>query len=95
LLDRAAKNLAGLLEISRVEAGLQTVGWLGGGIDGESAAKAAAARNVEVTPLSRFSVGRATREGLQLGFAAVDTREIRRGVVELGVALEGVAKTTR
>jgi GntR family transcriptional regulator/MocR family aminotransferase len=95
LLASAAKNLAGLLEISKVEAGLQTVGWLCGGIDGESAAKAAAARSVEMTPLSSFSRGRATREGLQLGFAAVDTREIRRGVVELGVALEGVAKTSR
>jgi hypothetical protein len=29
-----------------VEAGLQTAGWLGGGIDAESAAAAAAKRNV-------------------------------------------------
>ena len=52
LLEGARERLAGLLEIPDVEAGLQTVGWLCDGIDGESAAKAAAARDVEVTPLS-------------------------------------------
>jgi GntR family transcriptional regulator / MocR family aminotransferase len=93
LLEAARQRLAGLLEISDVEAGLQTVGWLCGGIDGESAAKAAASRNVEVTPLSRYSRGRMAREGLQLGFAAMDANEIRRGVQELAAALEGESKT--
>jgi GntR family transcriptional regulator/MocR family aminotransferase len=88
LLECARQRLAGLLEISGVEAGLQTAGWLCGGIDGESVARAAAERAVEVTPLSRYSRGRLAREGLQLGFAAVDTHEIRRGAQELAVALE-------
>jgi GntR family transcriptional regulator/MocR family aminotransferase len=88
LLESARERLRGLLEISSVEAGLQTAGWLGRGIGGEWAAKAAAARDVEVTPLSRYSRGSLTREGLQLGFAAVDPDEIRRGVRELAVALE-------
>ncbi len=92
LLEAARQRLSGLLEISPVEAGLQTVGWLCGGIEGEAAAEAAAARGVEVTPLSRYSRGHLAREGLQLGFAAVDAREIRRGVRELAVALEGESK---
>jgi DNA-binding transcriptional MocR family regulator len=58
-----------------------------GGIDGGSAAKAAATRDVEVIPLSRYSRGRVAQEGLQLGFAAVDAGEIRRGVRELAVSL--------
>ena len=90
LLQSARERLAGLLDISSVEAGLQTVGWLRGGITGESAARAAAARNVEVTALSRYTRGRSTREGLQLGFAAVDPREIERGVRELAAALEAI-----
>src|SRR5262245_6471086 len=89
LLEAARQRLAGLLEISGVEAGLQTAGWLCAGIGGESAARAAAARGVEVIPLSRHSRGPVTREGLQLGFAAVDAREIRRGVRELAAVLEG------
>ncbi|HWS70574.1 MAG TPA: PLP-dependent aminotransferase family protein [Thermoanaerobaculia bacterium] len=86
LIDSARERLAGFLEISEVQAGLQTVGWLRDGIDGESAAIAAAAHNVEVTPLSRYTRGRVGREGLQLGFAAIDAREIRRGVRELAMA---------
>jgi GntR family transcriptional regulator/MocR family aminotransferase len=92
LLEGARQRLAGLLETPDVEAGLQTVGWLCGGIDGESAARAAAARDVDVTPLSESSRGRLARDGVQLGFAAVDEAEIRRGVRELAAALEGMAK---
>jgi GntR family transcriptional regulator/MocR family aminotransferase len=88
LMESSRQRLAGLLEISNIEAGLQTVGWLCNGIDAESIAKAAATREVEVTPLSRYNRGRMAQEGLQLGFAAVDASEIRRGVRELAVALE-------
>ncbi len=87
LLDGARQKLAGLLEISNIEAGLQTVGWLSNGVSGEDATRAAAKRGVEVIPLSWFSRGRLAREGLQLGFAAVDAREIRRGAQELAIAL--------
>jgi GntR family transcriptional regulator/MocR family aminotransferase len=88
LVGCAKQRMAGLLQISGVEAGLQTAGWLDGGLDGESAAVAAARRGVEVTPLSRYSQGALAREGLQLGFAAVDSKEIWRGVRELSIALE-------
>ncbi|HEY8020934.1 MAG TPA: PLP-dependent aminotransferase family protein, partial [Thermoanaerobaculia bacterium] len=71
LLERAREQLAGLLEISEVEAGLQTAGRLVCGLDGAAAAKAAARRDVEVTPLSRYARGGVARDGLQLGFAAV------------------------
>ena len=95
LMECAREKLADFLEISEIEAGLQTVGWLRAGMDGESATRAAAARGVEVFPLSRYSRGRLTREGLQLGFAAVDTREIRRGVQDLATALEGESKASQ
>jgi len=77
-----------LLEISSIEAGLQTVGWLSGGIDAESAAAAAARRNVDVVPLDHYSQGKIMPYGLQLGFAALEVKEIRRGVRDLGIALE-------
>ena len=95
LLDGARRRLAGLLDISAVEAGLQTAGWLRDGLDGESVARAAAARGVEVTPLGRYSRRRMAREGLVLGFAAVDEAEIARGVGELATALEMEARTRR
>lgn len=88
LLESARQRLAGLLEISTVEAGLHTVGWLREGIDEEAATEAAARREVEVVPLSVHRRGRLERAGLQLGFAAVDAGEIRRGVRELAAALQ-------
>lgn len=88
LLESARQSLAGLLEISELEAGLQTTGWLCGKVGGAAAAAAAARRRVEVTPLSRYSRSPLAREGVVLGFAAVDVREIRRGVRELAIALE-------
>ena len=94
LLESARQRLAGLLEISGVEAGLQTAGFLCAGLDGESAADAAAKRNVEVIPLSRYRLGGVVPEGLQLGFASVDSQEIRRGVRELAIALESRWKTS-
>lgn len=89
LLGHARQKLDGLLEISNIEAGLQTMGWFCNGIDGASAVKAAANRGIDVTLLSSYTRGRSAREGLQLGFAAIDPREIRRGVTELAIALEG------
>lgn len=94
LLESAGERLSGLLELSAVEAGLQTAGRLSPGLDGESVARAAAARNVEVVPLGRFYRSHRPVEGLQLGFAAVEPREIRRGVSELGAALEEESRAT-
>jgi GntR family transcriptional regulator/MocR family aminotransferase len=90
LLKAARERLQGEVEISNVEAGLQTIGWLRGGIKAESVERAAAERNVEVRPLSRYAYGRAPRNGIVLGFAAVEPRELRRGVEELARVLEGV-----
>ena len=88
LLECAQERMAGLLEISGVEAGLQTAAWLHKGLNGESVAAAAAERGVEVTPLSRYCHRPLEREGLQLGFAAIDSKEIRRGVRDLSSTLE-------
>jgi len=88
LVESVRERLGGLLELSSVEAGLRTVGWLQGGISAERAARAAAERDVEAVPLSRCAYGRSPRNGLLLGFAAVDKKELRRGVEELARALE-------
>ena len=90
LLEGARERLSGLLEISNVEAGLQTVGWLKGRVIAERAAKAAAEQDVEVVALSRYASGHARKDGLILGFAAVDPKEIRRGVAALAAVLEGM-----
>jgi len=97
LLKSAKEELAGLLEIPVIEAGLRTVGWLKQGTSAEQAAQRAAERCVEVVPLRRYAYGRIPREGVVLGFAAVDGRELKRGVEELARALgdAGSGRTNR
>jgi GntR family transcriptional regulator/MocR family aminotransferase len=94
-LEASRSRLEGLLEIPGVEAGLQTVSWLASGIGAERAAEEAARREVEVIPISRYATRPLSRQGLLLGFAAVDKRELRRGVEELGKALEACQRTSR
>lgn len=95
LLDSSRSRLADLLEIPSVEAGLQTVGWLAPGIRASRAAEEALRHDVEVIPLNRYSSRRSGRQGLLLGFAAVDSRELRRGVEQLGRALERCRNSRR
>ena len=88
LLQCAKEKLGGVLEISSVEAGLQTAGWLKGNMRAERVTQLAAERNVEVIPLSRYVSGKSGPNGLILGFAAVPPRELRRGVDELAKVLK-------
>lgn len=90
LIEQGRRHLDGLLEISEIEAGLQTVGWLpnGSGLNARDVVASAARRQVQLTPLSEYWHGRAGRAGFQMGFAAVDPEEIRRGVRELARVLE-------
>jgi GntR family transcriptional regulator/MocR family aminotransferase len=88
LLEGTRRRLEGVLDITAVEAGLQTAALLAPGLDAEAVARAAAQREVVVVPLSRYARSRLERDGLQLGFAAIDPPEIRRGVDELASVLD-------
>jgi GntR family transcriptional regulator/MocR family aminotransferase len=87
LLKGARENLDGLIEISNIEAGLQTIGWLRDRPLAADVAAWAAKKNVEVIPLQRYAFGRVRGNGIVLGFAAVEPRELRRGVEELAAVL--------
>jgi len=88
LIEGAKAYWGGLLEISGVEAGLQTAAWLCAEMDAEAATVAAAKRKVEIVPVNRYSRNQRLPSAVQLGFAAFDPREIRRSVRELAIALE-------
>jgi DNA-binding transcriptional MocR family regulator len=68
------------------------VGLLAPGFDGVDIARRAAAENVEVMPLARHARAPLERDGLQIGFAAVPTQEIARGLEVLARALESAAR---
>ena len=86
----AQQYLGDDLELSRIEAGLQTVGWLKPGIDADAVSRAAAERHVDVVPLSRYLHKKSLPEGLQIGFAAVSPSAIEQGTRELAAAIRQV-----
>jgi GntR family transcriptional regulator/MocR family aminotransferase len=88
LVAEATAHWAGRLDVSPIEAGLQTAAWLTGGQAASAVAQRAALRGLEATPLSNYQRSKPTREGLHLGFAAIPPSEIRRGVRELARVLD-------
>ena len=95
LISSAKEALSGLLDVCSIEAGLQTVGWLPFGADGARVAALASKREVEVKPIDLPQGGRDTRHALQLGFAAVDVPEIRRGIGVLREVVGGLLRPLR
>lgn len=83
LLEAVRSRLSGVMEISPIEAGLQTVAWLPSDIPGAMVQERARARGIHLTALDAFSRAPLNKNGVQLGFAAVSPAEIRRGVAEL------------
>ncbi len=88
LIDGANQYLNGLLEISKVRAGLYTAGFLKNEMTSREAEKAAATLGVEAPALDRFTLRRPDPKGLLLGFAAFDEGAIRAGLVKLAAALD-------
>jgi GntR family transcriptional regulator/MocR family aminotransferase len=93
LLRAVRDQLGDLVEVSPVEAGLQTPVTFRRDIDAVAVRHATAQRAVEVLELSRYAARPLRRDGLLLGFAAVDEAEIRRGVKELAAVLNARARS--
>jgi GntR family transcriptional regulator/MocR family aminotransferase len=60
-----------------------------------AAARAAAERDIVVSPIARFSLETTALNGLVLGFGGIKPAEIRSGVERLGQALAGLQTTRR
>jgi GntR family transcriptional regulator / MocR family aminotransferase len=88
LLEGGQRQLRGLLDISRIQAGLYTAGFLRNGMDSPAAEGAASLQQVETIGFHRFTLGRTPASGLLLGFAAFDEKRIRHGLSRLAEALD-------
>jgi GntR family transcriptional regulator/MocR family aminotransferase len=88
LLDAAARDLAGLLDVQPDATGMHLLGWLRAGVDDRAAAERAGALGVRTLPLSWLRIEPAERGGLLLGYAAANEREICAGVKRLAGALQ-------
>jgi GntR family transcriptional regulator / MocR family aminotransferase len=92
LVDLAQRELAGRITLPGSDSGMTLVGWLPEGWNDSVVARAARAREVDVLPLSPFSV-RAMAPGLMLGYAGVRESDMREGVTRLAMAFDDYEKS--
>ncbi len=90
LVEAAAQELEGLLELPPADSGMHLVGWLPEGIDDGIAYRSAAEYAVEVPPLSAYYMKPPSRGGLLLGYTGVDEQEIQDGVHRLASSLRAL-----
>ena len=83
LVSLAQRHLAGLLEVAPTHAGMQLVGYLGGGIDEARVPALGAARNLDIGSLSAYYLAGRGRPGIFLGYAGVPEREMEAAVLTL------------
>lgn len=74
------------LELYASETGMHCMGWLPAGLKDADVARAAAAQQVDVTPISKFRLEAPGRDGLMLGYAGVDKPHILKGARRLAQA---------
>jgi GntR family transcriptional regulator/MocR family aminotransferase len=90
------RYLPGILEVHPDPAGMHLVAWLPPQLaESEPIVQAAHAIGLELLPLSWFSVGPLRRQGLVLGYAAIDDDQIIEGVRTLSRVVERTLKDSR
>lgn len=80
LVEECRKQLGGLLEVKRADAGMHLVGWLAEGVDDTEISRKAAERGLKLAAVSEYAAGKLSRGGFILGYTAFDERQIRDGV---------------
>ena len=88
LVEAVDRRLRGILLLSTTEAGLQVPARLLVPLDSQTVATAAAEHHVAVSPLSWYARRSLPYDGLVMGFAPVDEREIRGGITRLAQTFE-------
>lgn len=84
-LLEAAKELP--LEIHSAEAGIHCVGWLLEGMDDVALARKGPDYDLNLTPISTFSIEPLTHKGFLLGYGGYSVQEIKEGARRLGELL--------
>jgi GntR family transcriptional regulator/MocR family aminotransferase len=87
LMEGAKQHLDGLLEISKVRAGLYTIGYLKNEMTSRQAEKLAAAQGLEVLAVDQCTLRRPDPKALLLGFGGFDELAIQQGLIRLAKAL--------
>lgn len=76
LLRHAARELAGLLDVRPMDAGMHVIGYLPAGADDQEVSRRLRAANVNTMPLSNLAIEASLPPALILGYAGVPDKEI-------------------
>jgi GntR family transcriptional regulator/MocR family aminotransferase len=87
VVEALRREAGDIIEVEPSAAGLHVVAWLPEGLDDREVARVAAARGVYMRPVSDFYAARPPRGGLELGYAAFDEAQIRKGAARLAEAV--------
>lgn len=87
LVTEAQKELAGLLEVEKDNAGMHLIGWLPEGVNDRKIARKVLEAGIRVAPISAYTFFEPNRGGLLLGYTAIDEDQIRAGVKKLQAVL--------
>ena len=88
LVSECEKQLAGLLEVKKADAGMHLVGWLPENFDDRLIAEKAAEIGLKLAPISSYSQTKMPRGGFVLGYTAFDETQIKGGVAKIRELLE-------
>jgi GntR family transcriptional regulator/MocR family aminotransferase len=92
LSSSAKRRLQGLLRVVPASSGLHTVGYLDANLQESRVAAAADARQITVSPISRFTIAPVRANGLVLGFGGIKPSAIEAGIDVLAEVLESCAE---
>jgi GntR family transcriptional regulator/MocR family aminotransferase len=95
LIEALKKECGDLLEVEPSAAGIQLVAWLPEGLDDQQVAREASAHGMEARPMSIFYAGKPPRGGLELGYAAFNRQEMRKGAAQLSAVLRSCIERKR
>ncbi|HZS07585.1 MAG TPA: PLP-dependent aminotransferase family protein [Blastocatellia bacterium] len=87
LLESVARHLGNRLRAGPTDTGLHVAGWLQKGANDQAISERAAAKGLDVPPLSRYYLARHPPPGLLLNYASVTPKAIQQGIRTLASVL--------
>jgi GntR family transcriptional regulator / MocR family aminotransferase len=88
LVSEIKKHLTGIIEIENSISGMHVIGWLPEGVKDSAAVEKAAQFGIRTASVSALSLTPNKRNGLILGYTAINDKQIKNGVKQLAKALK-------
>jgi len=92
LVAEVEKQLYGMLEITKADAGMHLIGWLPEGVCDKIVSQQAAKHRLRVAPVSTYDLDKPERGGLLLGYTAFDAKQIEAGMKTLANVIKNYRK---